>query len=782
MLSTLTRLARRAVVSRRGVRYSCASDNALNASRATGVENDDDDARDRGGASTSSTTSGNGAGDSARHGAVGSRREYVRRMRAALRVNDFERVREEFEALARAHSSPGRAAWNVSVLAAARAREPETALNIVESMLAENVAPDVSTHVAMMTAFVRAGRYKDAFNWLKMHLYGVPGDGLEDEAADQKHDLSHVIGDMIDGDPRRVSRRSVNSLLFTTAMNGAAKAGDRAMVQEIETMMFEFDITPGANTLHCLMKLERVAGTSASVEAVWSRSKVKARALKAHQERVIAHAFLGKQKSATAAESRELATQALGEMYNRVGRRRSDEEMEKMSQNKNWKTPQTRWTGARGLEEYRRGLRDDEEISLVGAPEVLLATNAVMDSFAAVGDIASVTDWFIKMEELNVLPDVRTFNAVLRAEYQHARRDREAVDVEDTMARFQEILDEMEDRKLEPTRYTFTPLLLAHAEHNSLPGMAEVLKMMQERGLTLDTVMYNILIGACARAGDLEAALNARASMAASGVQAGPDTFVPLFVVCAKQAAELDLESDDDFGNGEDSIGPLLQLTRQALDRIEIDMLQSDVEHNTASFTSLLKARGSLGQSDLVLEMIKDPPDGVQLDDVAMGVGVLALAKREPTKALVLANSLNELTDSSSVWLLNCVLVAYTHLGQIKAASEHVQKFIANGGEPNVETYNTLFRCASLSGGFAEYGPIIMNDMSARKLDPDARTAQHLAAIIANTTGDDREMAESLLKKCPNCRAGAHSHLLDDDDLDFTMDFDEEDDDDDLIM
>jgi hypothetical protein len=76
-----------------------------------------------------------------------------------------------------------------------------------------------------------------------------------------------------------------------------------------------------------------------------------------------------------------------------------------------------------------------------------------------------------------------------------------------------------------------------------------------------------------------------------------------------------------------------------------------------------------------------------------------------------------------------------------------------------------------------------MNDMSARKLDPDARTAQHLAAIIANSTGDDREMAESLLKKCPNRGAGAHSHLLDDaGDLDFTMDFDEEDGDDDFIM
>ena len=95
-------------------------------------------------------------------------------------------------------------------------------------------------------------------------------------------------------------------------------------------MMFEFDITPGADTLHCLMKLEGRVGTSASVEAVWNRSKKKARALKAHQERGVA-APLGREHTPSGAESRSLALKAMDEMFKRVGRRRSDEEFAKLT-------------------------------------------------------------------------------------------------------------------------------------------------------------------------------------------------------------------------------------------------------------------------------------------------------------------------------------------------------------------------------------------------------------------------------------------------------------------
>ena len=90
----------------------------------------------------------------------------------------------------------------------------------------------------------------------RMLPYGVPGD-LQDETMDEKYDLSHVIGGMMDGEEdERPQKKLANSMMFTVVLNGAATAGDRQMVQELETMMFEFDITPGADTLHCLMKLE----------------------------------------------------------------------------------------------------------------------------------------------------------------------------------------------------------------------------------------------------------------------------------------------------------------------------------------------------------------------------------------------------------------------------------------------------------------------------------------------------------------------------------------------
>lgn len=721
------------------------------------------------------------------------RRRHVASMRRALRANDFEGVRREFEALAAATTKRGRAAWNINVLAAARAREPEAALSIVESMLADNIAPDVSTHTAVMQAYVRAGRYGDAFNWLKMHLYGLPKDieqGLDGEdnvEMDTRYDLPHVIGEMIDGDEGHVSKTRVNSMMFTTVMNGAAKAGDRAMVQEIETMMFEFDVPPLADTLHCLLKLERVAGTSASVESVWDRFKLKARALKAHQERVIAHAFLGRQRTQSAAESRALAVKALEDLYDRVGRKRSDEDFAKLEKNNIWGSRYARWTGERGKEEYRNNLVSDDDIKKVGTKEVLIATNAVMLAHAAVGDTDTVNTWFVRMEEdLGINADVRTFNAILRAEYMRDKIKLGVVDHEQAMMRFQEVMLAMEDRDVEPTTYTFSTLLLAHAEQSHLPGVAEVLKLMQERGLTLDTTMYNILLGACARAGDLDAALNARASMVKSGIAAGPDTFVPLFAACTKQAEELDLDGDM-FELDEEVVGPLLDRTRATLDSVELDMLSSNVEHNAQSFTALIKARGALGQPEAVFDMISELPENIELDEVAIGLSVLAVAKREPTKAIALADSLMDESMMLDPWLLNCIITAYSHLGQIKAAAERVQDFIKRGGVPTVATYNALFRCAAQSGSFAEYAPLVMNEMSSRDLKPDKYTRKFIAAVTAGSSVLDRETAEALLKKCPG---GDKFFVAEDasgtDDFDFLADagFDDaaDDDDDDLLL
>ena len=86
--------------------------------------------------------------------------ERVRAMRRALHANDFDGVRREFEALTET-APANRVAWNLSVFAAARAREPEAALSIVESMLAENLAPCFRTHTGVMEAYVRAGRHRD---------------------------------------------------------------------------------------------------------------------------------------------------------------------------------------------------------------------------------------------------------------------------------------------------------------------------------------------------------------------------------------------------------------------------------------------------------------------------------------------------------------------------------------------------------------------------------------------------------------------------------------------
>ena len=717
------------------------------------------------------------------------RRRWVGEMRAALAVNDFEGVRWAFDALSTSGvEHVGASAWYVQMLAAAKAAQPEVALSVVEQMLAANATPDVRTHAAVMSAFVRAGRRREALDWLKMHLYGV-SDGV-DEGTDEKYDLNHVIGGMIDGDQRRATKRQVNPMLFTTVMNGAALAGDREMMQEIETMMFEFGVPPLADALHCMLKLERVAGTSASVEAVWNRSKMKARALKAHQERVVAHAIHGRQKASHAAEARALAVKSLEEMYERIGRKRSDEEFEELRRNNHMGTPYARWTGERGKVEYKDQIEGDEDIKKVGSKEARIATNALMSAFAEIGDVDTVNDWFIRLEEdLGVVADVRTFNALLRAEYVRSQlKSRGEVDLDETMQRFQEVVDAMEDRDIEPSTHTFSTVMQAHAAHGDMQGVAQVLKLMQERDVKLDTTMYNILLSACARAGDLEAALNARSSMAQSGVIAGPDTFIPLFAACEKQAKDFELsESGNEvFTDASDAADPMLEQTRVALDTVELDMLASDVEHNSRSYTALLKARGALGQSDIVLEMLSDVPEDVILDHITISVAVLALAKTEPTKAIAIAENFAQQNGKWDTWLLNSVLIAYVHLGQINQAFQRVQMFVEGGGVPVVSTYNTLFHCAVASGGFAEYAPRIMSEMSVRNLEPDWYTRKYLAAAAAGPSVPDREMAEELLAKCPSGRDDADFHRpsarSDGDDFDFVdHDHDDDFDDDDIV-
>ena len=66
---------------------------------------------------------------------------------------------------------------------AADSGDPEAALEIVQSMVADNVVPDVTTHHGILLAFCRSGRVREAFEWLQMHCLGVPSSSLGEESG-----------------------------------------------------------------------------------------------------------------------------------------------------------------------------------------------------------------------------------------------------------------------------------------------------------------------------------------------------------------------------------------------------------------------------------------------------------------------------------------------------------------------------------------------------------------------------------------------------------------------
>ena len=230
------------------------------------------------------------------------RRALVANMRRFRRRKDAKAVQETFEALRKHHRYPGRGAYNVLVHCAADSGDPEAALEIVQSMVADNVVPDVTTHHGILLAFCRSGRVREAFEWLQMHCLGVPSSSLGEEsgwdvrlkAPGEAVQLSEIFDEQDadadlpdDDDGTTEAARTMHQpapqtalpvKLFTTLLRYAAKHASREIFQATEVLMFQMNqpnLTPGADALEAKLRLVGTCanGTSREVEEVWQMFK-----------------------------------------------------------------------------------------------------------------------------------------------------------------------------------------------------------------------------------------------------------------------------------------------------------------------------------------------------------------------------------------------------------------------------------------------------------------------------------------------------------------------------
>jgi len=315
------------------------------------------------------------------------RRALVATMRRFRRRKDAKAVQETFETLRKHHRYPGRGAYNVLVHCAADSGDPEAALEIVQSMVADNVVPDVTTHHGILLAFCRSGRVKEAFEWLQMHCLGVPSSSLGEEsgwdvrlkAPGEAVQLSEIFDEQDadadlpdDDDGTTEAARTMHQpapqtalpvKLFTTLLRYAAKHASREIFQATEVLMFQMNqpnLTPGADALEAKLRLVGTCanGTSREVEEVWQMFKNEHKSMWAHSERVSAHCKIANRKfakkggkeSAASAKSLEMAENALDTLLWRLGKRVYSDSVPtaKFSERYNVKY-RTGWSGARGL-------------------------------------------------------------------------------------------------------------------------------------------------------------------------------------------------------------------------------------------------------------------------------------------------------------------------------------------------------------------------------------------------------------------------------------------------
>ena len=195
------------------------------------------------------------------------RRHFTDRMKSAIDEGDHASALAAFDDMAQLYpDNQGVLAYELLIKLAARAGDPDAAVEALEAMLTVGYAPRVHTHGKIILACNRAGDLRRGADWLDMLL--------ETESPDFA---------------RRKSAR-----LFDKVLLGAAMRADEGVFHEAWAKMRAVEAVPTEGTLEAFLLMESKIGTSPSVEAVWSHDAFahlrEPRSPKLHLRRVEAHA------------------------------------------------------------------------------------------------------------------------------------------------------------------------------------------------------------------------------------------------------------------------------------------------------------------------------------------------------------------------------------------------------------------------------------------------------------------------------------------------------------
>lgn len=262
----------------------------------------------------------------------------------------------------------------------------------------------------------------------------------------------------------------------------------------------------------------------------------------------------------------------------------------------------------------------------------------------------------------------------------------------------------------------------------------EAFLLSQTQNLT--PLTYNALIGACARNGDLEKALNLMSRMRQDGF---PPDFINYSLIIQSLTRSNRIDS------------PILQKLYLEIecDRIELDaQLMNDVIMGFAKAGDLKRAMHFLG----VAQAIGLSPKTATLVKIISVLG--DLGRTEEAEAIF--EEIKEMGLQPRTRAFNALLKGYVKAGSLKDAESIVSKMERIGISPDAHTYSLLIDAYGNAGRW-ESARIVLKEMENNNVHPNSFVFSRILAAYRDKGEWQRSF--QVLKEMKNCGVKPDRHF-----------------------
>ena len=329
-----------------------------------------------------------------------------------------------------------------------------------------------------------------------------------------------------------------------------------------------------------------------------------------------------------------------------------------------------------------------------------------------------------------------------------------------------EFLEVIESTDIRP----YNMLVHACAQAGDIKAALLASKTMWNAGFRPDLHAYTTLISACSKGGDVERAFEVFEEMKKTGLEPNAQTYASL-IDAIKREISVTVAGSKKRRIDDDSV-------RASLDRcfeVYEDMKKNSVKADIAMMNSLLNACSRVAAAPNLRKISCERAEAVRADIVAQGLKLdsyayaslicCAVASENYIKAFELYDDMLDSGVSATAEVYTVMIRAYGILGEVQKTKDLWEKMLESGVKPDQMAYATMMRIALLDND-EDFADDLMASMRMNRVRPGAELYVILTGVAARQ-GDATKIEEILLTakkrgitppiECYNSLVAAHA-------------------------